>query len=428
MTYEIIPIPTTGGSIIKLVRLSRRCSQMTENKHKPGERGALKGLRTIELGHLIAGPFCGQLMADHGSEVIKVEAPGAGDPMREWGRGKPVWWPVIGRNKKAITLNLRVPEGQSILKELVAKSDFLLENFRPGTMEKWGLSWEELRGINPRLIMIRVSGFGQTGPYAKQAGYGGVGEAMGGMRALMGYPDRPPSRAGLSIGDSLAGTFGCLGAMMALHHREQTGKGQVVDSAIYESVLAMMESTVPEYTEAGHLRKRSGSTIPKLAPSNVYTTKDGELLIGANQDSVWNRLVAAMDREDLASDLRFATHVARGENQAELDAIINEWTQTFTTNQLQDLMGQFNVPAGKIYTPPEMLACEHYAAREALVKVEHEAFQNLHMQNVFPKLSETPGGVNWPGAALGAHNEEIFGELLGHRPEELALWRAAGTI
>ena len=401
---------------------------MTENKHQHGEPGALKDLRTIELGHLIAGPFCGQLMADHGAEVIKVEAPGDGDPMRGWGRGKPVWWPVIGRNKKSITLNLRVSEGQEILKELVGASDFLLENFRPGTMEKWGLGWEELSGINPRLIMIRVSGFGQTGPYAKQAGYGGIGEAMGGMRALMGYPDRPPSRAGLSIGDSLAGTFGCLGAMMALHHREKTGKGQVVDSAIYESVLAMMESTVPEYTEAGQVRKRSGSMIPKLAPSNVYTTKDGELLIGANQDSVWSRLVAAMDREELASDPRFATHIARGENQVELDALINEWTQTLTTDELQELMDKFSVPAGKIYTPPEMLSCEHYRAREAIVKVEHESFKNLHMQNVFPKLSETPGGVKWPGVALGSHNEEIYGELLGHPLDDLARWREAGTI
>ncbi len=390
--------------------------------------GALKDLKMIELGHLIAGPFCGQLMADHGVEVIKVESPGAGDPMREWGRGKPVWWPVIGRNKKSITLNLRVSDGQAILKELVATSDFLVENFRPGTMEKWNLSWEELHQINPRLILIRVSGFGQTGPYAKQAGFGGIGEAMGGMRALMGYPDRPPSRAGLSIGDSLAGTFACMGALMALHHREKTGLGQVVDSAIYESVLAMMESTVPEFTETGQVRKRSGSTIPKLAPSNVYTTKDGELLIGANQDSVWSRLTTAMDREDLASDPRFASHVARGENQEELDELINEWTQTQTTDELQELMDQFGVPAGKIYTAPEMMVCEHYAAREALVKVEHESFQNLHMQNVFPKLSVTPGGVKWPGVALGAHNEEIFGELLGHRPEELMAWRKAGTI
>ncbi len=402
--------------------------QMAADKQRPDDRGALNGLRAIELGHLIAGPFCGQLLADHGAEVIKVETPGAGDPMREWGRGKRVWWPVIGRNKKSITLNLRVPEGQSLLKELVATSDFLLENFRPGTMEKWGLGWDELRATNPRLIMIRVSGFGQTGPYAKQAGYGGIGEAMGGMRALMGYPDRPPSRAGLSIGDSLAGTFGCLGAMMALHHRERTGEGQVVDSAIYESVLAMMESTVPEYTEAGHVRKRSGSTIPKLAPSNVYTTRDGELLIGANQDSVWSRLVAAMEREDLASDPRFATHIARGENQVELDELINEWTQTLTTDELQALMDRFSVPAGRIYTPVEMLTCEHYAARKSLVKVEHDSFENLHMQNVFPKLSKTPGGVNWPGVSLGAHNEEIYGELLGYGSGELVRWREAGTI
>ena len=249
-------------------------------------QGALTGLRLIEMGQLIAGPFCGQLMGDHGAEVIKIEPPIVGDAMRTWGQGIPLWFSVIGRNKKSITLNLREKEGQEIVKILAAKSDFLLENFRPGTMEKWGLDYETLSAINKRLIMIRVSGYGQTGPYSKRAGYGGIGEAMGGMRHIMGEPDRPPSRAGLSIGDSLAATYACLGALMALEHRHKSGEGQVVDSAIYEAVLANMESTVAEYTVAGHIRERTGSILPKIAPSNVYPTSDGSILIGGNQDSV----------------------------------------------------------------------------------------------------------------------------------------------
>ncbi|RME64517.1 MAG: CoA transferase, partial [Alphaproteobacteria bacterium] len=369
--------------------------------------GALQGLRLIELGQLIAGPFCGQLMADHGAEVIKVEQPDSGDPMREWGR-VPVWWPVVARNKKSVTLNLRTPEGQAILKELVAKADFLLENFRPGTMERWGLGYDQLSAINPRLIMIRVSGFGQTGPYAKRAGYGSIGEAMGGMRNLAGDPKTPPSRIGLSIGDALAATFACLGGLMALHHRHRTGQGQVVDSAIYEAVLAMMESTVPEYTQAGIIRERSGSILPKVAPSNVYPTKDGDVLIGANQDSVFKRLAAAMDRPELAEDPRYATHIARGEHQAELDDLIAQWTKGFTAAELLARMEEHGVPAGKIFKAPDMLEDPHFKAREALVHVPHPDFENIWMQNVFPKLSQTPGRVAWAGPALGAHNDEVY--------------------
>ncbi|MFM7121341.1 MAG: CaiB/BaiF CoA transferase family protein, partial [Gammaproteobacteria bacterium] len=285
----------------------------------PGATGPLADLRVIELGQLIAGPFCGQLLGDMGAEVIKVEAPGEGDPMRTWGQGLPVWWPVIARNKKSITLNLREPDGQALLRQLVADADVLIENFRPGTMEKWGLGYAELSAINPRLIMVRVSGFGQTGPYAHRAGYGSIGEAMGGIRYLAGDPDRPPSRVGLSIGDSLAATFACLGTLAALHHRTRSGRGQIVDAAIYEAVLAMMESTIPEYTEAGVIRERSGAILPKIAPSNVYPTRDGDMiLIGANQDSVFARLCDAMGESELAVDARYATHTARGERQAEL--------------------------------------------------------------------------------------------------------------
>lgn len=397
-------------------------------------QGALDGLRLIELGQLIAGPFCGQLMADHGAEVIKIEPPrrpgdvAEGDPMRQWGRGKPLWFPVVGRNKKTITLNLRDPRGQELLKKLVKKSDFLLENFRPGTLEKWGLGYDVLSADNPGLIMIRVSGYGQTGPYAPRAGYGSIGEAMGGIRNLAGDPSTPPSRVGLSIGDSLAATFACLGAIMALHHRHRTGQGQIVDSAIYEAVLAMMESTVPEYTEAGFIRERTGSILPGVAPSNVYPCADGDILIGANQNSVFARLAEAMGRPELAKDARYATHVARGENQEELDNLISDWTRPQPSAEVLDLMEAHGVPAGKIYKAPDMLADPHFAAREALVKVAHPEFANLVMQNVFPKLSETPGKVNWPGQPMGAHNHEIYNELLGLSDDDIRGLQGEGVI
>jgi formyl-CoA transferase len=390
--------------------------------------GALQGLRVIELGQLIAGPFCGQLMADHGAEVIKVEQPGAGDPMREWGRNKPVWWSVIARNKKSVTLDLRAAEGQDILRELAARADFLIENFRAGTLEKWGLGYEALSRINPGLIMIRVSGYGQTGPYSSRAGYGSIGEAMGGMRNLAGDPSAPPSRVGLSIGDSLAATMACLGAVMALHRRHLTGRGQVVDSAIYEAVLAMMESTVPEYSEAGFVRERTGAVLPNVAPSNVYPTADGDILIAANQDSVFGRLCEAMGRPDLARDPRYATHTARGRHQAELDALIADWTRGFAAAELDALMEAHGVPAGKIYKAPDMLDDPHFRAREAIVRVEHPEFANIWMQNVFPRLSDTPGRIAWAGEPLGAHNDEIYGGLLGKSDDEIAALRARGVI
>jgi len=390
--------------------------------------GALKGLRVIELGQLIAGPFCGQLMADHGAEVIKVEQPGSGDPMRDWGQTGALWWEVVGRNKKSITVNLRTPEGQDIIKRLVEKSDFLLENFRPGTMERWGLGWDDLKAINPKLIMIRVSGYGQTGPYAHRAGYGGIGEAMGGLRNLVGDPSTPPSRVGISLGDSLAGTLACLGAMMALHHREKTGEGQVVDSAIYEAVLAMMESLVPEYTETGFIRERTGSFLPKIAPSNVYPTRDGSLLIGANQDSVFGRLCEAMGQPDLARDPKYTSHKARGENQKELDDLIGEWTSTLSTEELLELMEKHGVPSGKIFKAPDMLEDPQFKARDALVKLDHEHYKNLVMQNAFPKLSKTPGKVALPAPKLGQHNTEIFQELLGLEKDDIALLKKQGAI
>ena len=385
------------------------------------DSGPLKDLRVLELGQLIAGPFCGQLLGDMGAEVIKIEPPGVGDAMREWGRGIAVWWSVIARNKKSITLNLRDPKGQELLRKLVEQADVLIENFRPGTMEKWGLGPDELLTLNPGLIYVRVSGFGQTGPYAQRAGYGSVGEAMGGLRYLAGDPDRPPSRAGLSIGDSLAATLACVGALAALHERNVSGLGQVVDSAIYEAVLAMMESTVPEYTEAGLVRERSGAILPKTAPSNVYPTRGSEMIVmGANQDSVFRRLAQAMEQPELADDERFRDHVARGEHQQELDDLISAWSSTLDADDLLAALERESVPAGRIFRAPDMLEDPQYQARDSIIPVEHPEFHNLKMQNVFPRMSRTQGTVRWPGPPLGAHSDEVYRELLGLTAEELA--------
>ncbi len=391
-----------------------------DNK-ETGTVGPLTDIRVIELGQLIAGPFCGQLLADMGADVIKVEPPGKGDPMRVWGRGDfPLWWKVCARNKRCITANLREPEGQDLVRRLVAQSDMLLENFRPGTMERWGLGYDELAAINPGLIMIRVSGYGQTGPYASRAGYASIGEAMGGLRYLCGDPDRPPSRAGISIGDSLAATYACLGALSALHHREKTGEGQVIDASIYESVLGMMEATVSEYTVSNHIRERTGATLENVAPSNIYTCADGIYLIAANQDTVFGRLCKAMDMPELASDERFSTHTSRGANMETLDGIINDWCADKAVAEVAALMENHGVPSGKLYRAPEMLADPQFAARESIVSTPTAEWPQLKMQNVFPKMSKTQGEIRWTGPeSLGEHNEEIYKELLGLDDEEL---------
>ena len=292
--------------------------------------GPLSGIRVIELGQVIAGPFCAQMLGDLGAEVIKVEPPGKGDVLRQWGHadvtGDSLWWSVAGRNKRSITVNLRTPEGQQLVRDLVAQADILVENFRPGTLEGWGLGWDDLSAIRRELIMVRISGFGQTGPYARRAGYASIGEAMGGLRALTGYPDLPPIRVGISIGDSLTGIFGALGAVAALEARHRTGRGQVVDASIFESVLAVTESLVVEWCARGTERKRTGPTLPGIAPSNVYPTRDGQLLIAANQDSVFARLVDVMGMPELAADPRFVDHRARGRNMHAIDTIIAGWT------------------------------------------------------------------------------------------------------
>ena len=366
-------------------------------------QGALADIRVIELGQLIAGPMCGQLLADHGADVLKIEAPGQGDPMREWGReGYPLHWEILGRNKRAMNLDLRSEEGQAELKRLVADADILIENFRPGTMETWGLDYDALSAINPGLIMVRVSGYGQTGPYAKRAGYASVGEAMGGLRYLIGEPDRKPSRAGISLGDSLAAMFAFQGALLALHHRTKTGEGQVVDASIYESVFALTEALLPEHVIEGRLRERTGSLLPGIAPSNIYDCADGQVIIGANQDTVFRRLCKAMGEPGLADDPRYSDHVSRGEHQDELDAHITRWTLLHTRDDVQARLDAHGVPASKLYRAPDMLEDPHYAAREAIVTVPSDRFGETPMPGIFPKLSKSPGHVRHAGRKRAA--------------------------
>jgi len=399
---------------------------------RPGP-GPLEGIRVIELGQLLAGPFCGQLLADFGAEVIKIEPPGSGDPLREWGReragGRALWFPIVGRNKKSVTIDLRQAAGQDLARRLIAGADMAVENFRPGTMEKWGLGYEALSAENPGLIMVRVSGFGQTGPYAGRAGYGAIGEAMGGLRHVVGTPEAPPSRVGISIGDTLAATYAALGAMMALHARTRTGRGQVVDSAIYEAVLAMMESLISEYQQAGYIRERTGAILPGIAPSNVYPTADGSMiLIAANQDTVFRRLAAVMQAPELADDPRYATHVARGHRQAELDALIGQWTRTLPAATLEPMLEEAGVPAGRIYTAPDIMADPHVQARQAIIRVMHPQYGELAMQNVAPRLSETPGQVRHPAPPLGADTNAVLTDVLGLDAPTLAELSARHVI
>jgi formyl-CoA transferase len=398
----------------------------------PAAKGPLADLKVVEMGTLIAGPFCGQILGDFGARVIKIEDPKSGDPMRQWGRSLPKglspWWPVIGRNKASVGLDLRTVEGREIALSLIDTADVLIENFRPGTMEKWGMGYEALSARNPGLIMARVSGFGQTGPYAPRAGYGLIGEAMGGLRYVTGEPDRPPARAGISIGDSLTAMHAVMGIGMALHHRANTGRGQVIDAALYESVLAVMENLVTEYDLTGYVRERSGSILPGIAPSNVYPCRDDEMiLIGGNGDTVFARLCETMGKPELAADSRFVDHAARGANQAELDGIIAGWTKTWALDDLLTRLEERGIPSGRVFRAPDMLEDPQYKAREAIIEVAHPVFGHVKMQNAFPKMSETPGAVRWPGPTLGEHTDEVLGEL-GLDAAKIAALRASGVI
>ena len=388
------------------------------------KRLPLEGVRIIEMGQLLAGPFCAQLLGDFGAEVIKVEQPDVGDPMREWGReksdGQSLWWPMVARNKKSITLNLRTSAGQKVIQELCRESDVVVENFRPGTLASWNIGFEDISKINQKIIFVHVSGFGQYGPYSKRPGYGSIGEAMGGLRYIVGDPDSPPSRMGISIGDSMAGTLAALGCLVALRERDRSGKGQEVDASIFESVLAYTESLVTEYQLTGFIRERTGSILPNIAPSNVYPTLDGKMiLIAANQDTVFTRLAEAMGQKNMAKDERFRTHGSRGENQEILDSIIIDWSSKIESEELLEILEKHAVPVGKIYRAPEMLEDPHFLERNSIAEVHSERFGSIKMPNVTPQLSETPGEIKWEGTSLGEHNDEIFRSLLGMSTNEI---------
>jgi crotonobetainyl-CoA:carnitine CoA-transferase CaiB-like acyl-CoA transferase len=372
----------------------------------------LAGLKVLELGALIAGPFCAKILAEFGAEVIKIEPPGQGDPLRKWRYlkdGTSVWWHVQSRGKKSIALDLRKPEGQAIARKLALAADIVVENFRPGTMEGWGMGYEALAAGNPGLVMVRISGYGQTGPYRERPGFGVIGEAMGGLRHVTGTPDRPPARTGISIGDTLSALYGVIGAMMALESRRKTGRGQVVDVALYESVFSVMESLLPEFDAFGAVRERTGSILPGIAPSSAYRCNDGSfVLIGANADSIFKRLCKAMARDDLANDESLAHNDGRAARQAWLDGEIEAWTSTRTPSEILAALESAAVPASKIYSIADIAADPHYAAREMIRQIRMADGATLKVPGVVPKLSATPGDFDGGGPALGEHTEEVL--------------------
>ncbi|RZL83875.1 MAG: CoA transferase [Rhodococcus sp. (in: high G+C Gram-positive bacteria)] len=404
--------------------------------------GALDGLRVLELGTLIAGPYCGRLLGDMGADLIKIEAPDRPDPLRDWGQaegGHQYFWSVHARNKRCVNLDLRTETGRQIFLDLAATADVVVESFRPGTLERWGLGYDVLREVSPRLVLARVSGYGQTGPYATRPGYASVAEGISGLRHLNGFPGQAPPRIALSLGDSLAGMFAFQGVLAALIARERTGRGQIVDAALTEAALAIQESTVPDYHKTGHVRQPSGTRLDRVAPSNLYRTQDGSwVIIAANQDTLFTRLAAAMRRPDLATDARYATHTARGEHQDELDALIAEWAAGFPAAELIALLTEFEVVTGPVNTVAEVMADPQFNARE--IFVDHvdpsvtpgdDGFDPEPVKGVgvIPKLSETAGGVRWGGPSRpGTHTDEVLTELLGYNADRLACLREQGTI
>jgi succinyl-CoA---D-citramalate CoA-transferase len=392
--------------------------------------GPLQGLKVIEMGTLIAGPYCARLLAEFGAEVIKVETPGEGDPLRKWRmlhEGNSLWWYAQARNKKSIAVNLREAEGQALVRRLAAGADFVVENFRPGTLEKWNLGYADLARENRGLIMVRLSGFGQSGPYRDRPGFGAIGESMGGMRYITGYADRAPVRIGISIGDSLAAMFGVIGALMALHHRERSGKGQVVDVALYEAVFAMMESMLPEFGYAGHVRERTGASLPGIVPSNTYPCADGRyVVIGANADSIFKRMMRAIGRADLADDPALATNDGRVKRTGELDRAIGEWTARHSLDEVLRVLESAEVPSGKIYSIADIAADLHYQAR-GMIERHKLGDHDLLLPGIVPKLSDTPGGTQWIGPRLGEHTDEVLGSA-GYGPGEIDALRARGIV
>ena len=392
----------------------------------------LEGLRVIELGQLIAGPFAGKMLAEFGAEVIKIEPPDGGDPLRQWRKlheGTSLWWYVQARNKKSVTANLRLPEGQEIVRRLARDADIVIENFRPGTIEKWGLDYDTLSRENPGLVMLRMSGFGQSGPSRSLAGFGAIGESMGGIRYVTGFPDRPPVRPNLSIGDSIAALHGVIGVLMALHHRNANGgKGQVVDVALYEAVFNMMESTLPEFDLFGVIRERTGSNLTGIVPSNTYMTSDGNhVVIGANADSIFKRLMNAMGRKDLADNPGMADNAGRSQHREEIDRAIGEWTGQHTVDHVLKVLADAQVPSGKIYSIADIVADPQYQAREMIRQVALPDGTQLRVPGVVPKLTDTPGDLEWVGPRLGEHTDEVLARI-GYSATEIAALRERKAI
>jgi formyl-CoA transferase len=398
--------------------------------------GPLAGLRLIELGTLLAGPFVGRLLGDMGAEVIKVEPPGKPDPLRDWGHaryeGRSLWWPVQSRNKKCITLNLRESRGQELLLELVRVADVLTENFRPGTLERWNLGYERLSEVNRGLVLARISGYGQTGPYAERAGYASVAEAMGGLRFINGFPGEAPPRTGISLGDSLAAMFAVQGIVAALYHRDVLGdgRGQVIDVSLMEASFALLESAVPEYDRLGIVRQPSGTGIKGVAPSNIFKSRDDLwVVIAANQDNVFRRLSETMGRPELADDPRFATHLARGEHQEMIEGIIADWAAQHDARDIDRILNEAGVVCGPIYTIAEIFEDPQFKARDMLVEHVDPEFGPYIGPGIVPKFSETPGEVRWSGPwEEGSHNDEIYCGLLGLSASELDALRADGVV
>jgi formyl-CoA transferase len=395
--------------------------ELAPDRRVDPEAGPLSGVRVIELGQLLAGPFTGRLLGDLGAEIIKVEPPGQPDPMRDWGHARyedhSLWWPVLSRNKKCITLDLRKPRGQELLLDLARRSDVVVENFRPGTLERWDLGYERLSSVNEGIILARVSGYGQTGPYASRAGFASVAEAMGGLRYINGFPGSPPPRIGISLGDSLAGMFAAQGVLAALYKRDALGygRGQVVDASILEACFALLEGTVPEYDRLGIVREPSGTTLKGVAPSNIFQSRDGKwVVIAANQDKVFRRLCDAMGQPELADDERFATHLARGTNQEEIDGLIADWASEHDAAEIDRVLNEAHVVAGPIYTIADIFEDPHFKERDMLLEHHDPEFGEYIGPGIVPKLSATPGSVRWSATwEEGAHNDEIYGELLG---------------
>lgn len=413
--------------------------------NKTSSTGPLAGIKVLELGTLIAGPFCSRMLAEFGADVIKIESPDGGDPIRQWRvlkDGTSLWWSVQARNKKSLTLNLKDPRGQQIAKKLALEADIIIENYRPGVLEKWSLGYEQLKAENPATIMVRLSGFGQTGPLKDQPGFGAIGESMGGMRYVSGFPDRPPLRIGISIGDSVAALHGVIGAMMALRHRDTTGgrwngksgdeqvagQGQMVDVALYEAVFNMMESLVPEYDYAGVVRERTGGALPGIVPSNTYTTGDGEnIVIAGNGDAIFKRLMLAIERDDLANDKQLARNDGRVPRTAEIDEAIQAWCATQTINSAMEKLQAADVPVGKIYSVRDMMSDPQFLARKMFEQHTFADGTPIKLPAITPKLSETPGETKWLGPTLGEHTDDVL-KTLGYDEAGIAELRRDGVV